>query len=99
MTVGKVDNAPLEVFSGPEWEKVIDFVAFAWADHAIRWIEQIKEGTVIFYEKLFGDQANQELERLLEAMNLKRSAIHPNRMRCTLAHRDRKDFKRKNKKW
>lgn len=96
---GKVENAPPEVFHGPEWEKVVDFVAYAWADHAIRWIEQIREGTVIFYENLLGNQAILELERLLVAMNLKPTTIHPDRMRCTLTHQSRQDYKRKNKKW
>ena len=33
------------------------YVAYAWADHAIRWIEQAKRDTVLFYEKLLDDGA------------------------------------------
>ncbi len=92
---GKVGNAPLEAFSGPQWEESVDYVAYAWADHAIRWIEQIEKGTVIFYEKLLGEKASDELDRLLKAMDFQ--PIDPHRMRCALSHRNRTDHKRLNK--
>ena len=92
---GKVDHAPPEAFKGPKWEEAVDYVAYAWADHAIRWIEQIKNGTVIFYEKLLGDAAEEELERLLNVLSF--HPIDPDRMRCALAHRNRTDYKRQNK--
>ncbi|EFX88991.1 hypothetical protein DAPPUDRAFT_233912 [Daphnia pulex] len=96
---GKVGKAPLESFQGPQWHKVVEFVAYAWADHAIRWIEQIEKGTVIFYEQLLGQNASIELERLLDAMDFKPRPVDPSRMRCTLDHRDRTDHKRLNKSW
>ncbi len=39
---GKVGKAPPEAFRGPEWDATVDYVAYAWADYAIRWIEQIE---------------------------------------------------------
>ena len=97
MLEGKVGVAALEAFRGPEWDEIVNFVAFAWADHAIRWIEQIKNGTVVFYENLLGDNAQLELERFLEAMDFKPWPIDPDRMRCTLAHRHHGDYKRVDK--
>ncbi len=99
MLAGKVDNAPPEAFQGQEWNEVVKFVAYAWADHAIRWIEQIKNGTVIFYEKMHGDSAILELERLLDAMDFQPRPVDPERIRCMLEHRNRMDFKRTNKPW
>jgi hypothetical protein len=75
----------------------VETVAYAWTDHAIRWIEQIKQGTVIFYENLLGDNAQLELERLLDAMDFQPRPVDANRMRCTLAHRDKSEYKRSNK--
>ncbi len=92
---GKVGSAPPEAFKGSEWEKTIDYVAYAWADHAIRWIEQITNGTVLFYERLLGNRADLELMRFLNVLNFR--PIDSNRMRCTLAHRNRTDHKRLNK--
>ena len=92
---GKVGIAPPEAFEGPKWEETIDYVAYAWADHAIRWIEQIKNGTVLFYERLMGVTAETELVRLLNVLNF--HPIDPDRMRCALAHRNRTDHKRQNK--
>ena len=96
---GKVGKAPPEAFRGREWDEIVKYVAFAWADHAVRWIEQIEKGTVIFYEQLLGQNATLELERLLEAMDFKPRPVDPERLRCTLAHRSRSDFKRTNKTW
>lgn len=92
---GKVGKAPPEAFKGPDWDELVDTVAYVWADHAIRWIEQIKNGTVIFYEKLLGQHADKELERMLVAMHF--HPVNPDRMRCALKHRDRTDHKRANK--
>lgn len=93
---GKVGNAGPEAFEGPEWDEVVDYVAYAWADHAIRWIEQIKEGTAIFYEYLLSDsEAEVEVRRLLDTIGFK--PIDPHRLRCALAHRNRTDYKRVNK--
>ncbi|KAK4007148.1 hypothetical protein OUZ56_012309 [Daphnia magna] len=91
---GKTGKAPPEAFKGKEWEEAIDYVAYAWADHAIRWIEQIKKGTVLFYEKLLGSTAEKELERVLNVLGF--HAIDGNRMRCTLANRNRTDHLRTN---
>ena len=91
---GKVGIAPPEAFEGPKWEETIDYVAYTWADHAIRWIEQIKNGTVLFYERLMGVTAETELVRLLNVLNF--HPIDPDRMRCALAHRNRTDYKRQN---
>ena len=95
LTVGKFNTAPLDAFRGLQWDEMVDTVAYAWADHAIRWIEQIKQGTVIFYENLLGENAHFELERLLVAMNL--HPIDADRMKCTLAHKSEGEYKRSNK--
>lgn len=92
---GKTGKAPSNAFKGAEWDQTVDYVAYAWADHAIRWIEQIKNGTVLFYEKLVGSTAEQELERLLNVLGF--HPIDPGRMRCTLAYRNRADHLRINK--
>lgn len=89
---GKTGTAPKEAFQGPEWNEVIEYVAYAWADHAIRWIEQIEHGTVLFYEKLMGKTAEKELRRLLKVINFE--PVDSERMRCTLFHRNRTDHKR-----
>lgn len=93
---GKIGKAPLKAFNGSQWEEIVKFVAFVWADHAIRWIEQIEKGTVIFYEELLGPNATFELQRVWEVMGFK-EPIDPGRLRCTLAHRNRMDHKRVNK--
>lgn len=92
---GKTGKAPPEAFNGTKWEQAVEYVAYAWADHAIRWIEQIKNGTVLFYEKLIGNTAELELERLLNVLHF--HPIDANRMRCTLAYRNRTDHLRINK--
>lgn len=93
---GKTGQAPRENFTGQDWDKVVDYVAFAWADHAIRWIEETKKGTVLFYEQLLGQNATLELERFWRVMEFK-EPMNPDRLRCTLAHRNRMDHRRVNK--
>lgn len=93
---GKTGYAPPEAFKGQDWKKIVDYITFAWADHAIRWIEGTKKGTVVFYEKLLGEDASRELKRFWKAMEFK-EPINPERLRCTLAHRNRTDHKRTNK--
>ncbi len=92
---GKTGKAPPEAFKGIYWEEAVEYVAYAWADHAIRWIEQIENGTVLFYEKLKGETAEIELERVLNVLDF--HPIDANRVRCTLAHRNRTDHMRINK--
>jgi hypothetical protein len=92
---GKVGKAPPEAFRGSEWDATVDYVAYAWADHAIRWIEQIENGTVLFYERLMGKTASGELKRFLQVIDF--HPVDPVRMRCTLDHRNRTDHKRLNK--
>lgn len=57
--------------------------------------QTIEQGTVIFYENLLGDQTQLELEKLLNAMNLIPLPFYSDRMRWTLAHQNREEFKRK----
>jgi hypothetical protein len=92
---GKTGKAQPEFFSGPVWDELVDYVAYAWADHAIRWIEQIEKGTVLFYERLVGSTARKELERLFDVMEMK--PVDPLRMKCALSHRNRTDHLRLNK--
>lgn len=92
---GKTGNAPPEAFNGQQWEETVEYVAYAWADHAIRWIEQIEIGTVLFYEKLTSDEAQGELNRLLNVMGFK--STDSKRMQCALANRNRTDHKRTTK--
>jgi hypothetical protein len=87
-------------FKGPDWNDYVEFVAYAWADHAIRWIQNIKNGTVIFYEKLLFLDTEAELNRLLRVINFTDShnmLVNPERMRCTLKHKNRLDRKRSKK--
>jgi hypothetical protein len=67
-------------------------VSKEWAEHAIRWIQNIRNGTVIFYELLLQDTED-ELNRLLRAVNLI-DPVDPERMRCTIKHKKRTDRKR-----
>ncbi|KAI9562682.1 hypothetical protein GHT06_010136 [Daphnia sinensis] len=88
-----------EDFTGPHWDVHVEYVAYAWADHAERWIQNIKEGTVIFYERLLHDTEN-ELRRLLKAIrfvNPHHPPVDPERMHCTLKHKHRLDRKRTKK--
>lgn len=89
---GKIGYATPESFNGSRWDDTVDYVAYAWADHAIRWIEQIEHGTVLFYERLKGKTAEKELERFLKVLDFQ--PIDRERMQCTLAHRNRTDHKR-----
>ena len=85
-----------ETFKGSEWDEIVDFVSYSWADHAIRWIEHTQNGTVLFYEKLKGTLAYVELDRLLRDLNLQ--PIDYIRMQCAVTHRNRNtDHKRGNK--
>jgi hypothetical protein len=84
-------------FKGPAWNNYVDYVTYAWADHADRWIQNIQNGTVIFYEKLLLEDTEAELNRLLRAVNFTDShhpPVDPDRMRCTLKHKNRMDRKR-----
>ena len=99
VTGDKVGHAPPSAFEGAEWDEVVEYVAFAWADHAVRWIEQLKQGTVIFYENLIGDGAPKEIERLLDTIEYPHRPVDPERMRCAMSHRNRTDHKRVNKTW
>ena len=87
----------LAKFKGPQWNSYVNYVTFAWADHAIRWIQNIQNGTVIFYEKLLLEDTEAELNRLLRAINFTdphHPPVDPDRMRCTLKHKNRLDRKR-----
>jgi hypothetical protein len=87
----------LAKFKGPQWNSYVNYVTFAWADHAIRWIQNIQNGTVIFYEKLLLEDTEAELNRLLRAINFTdphHPPVDPDRMRCTLKHKNRTDRKR-----
>ncbi|XP_057368665.2 sialate:O-sulfotransferase 1-like [Daphnia carinata] len=91
---------PEKDFLGPQWDKYIDYVADTWADHAVGWIENIQNGTVIFYERLLLEDTAAELKRLLNVINFvdpHHPPVDPERMRCTLLHKDRKDHKRTKK--
>jgi hypothetical protein len=83
-------------FKGPAWNHYVNYVAYAWADHAIRWIQNIQNGTVIFYELLLQD-TEAELNRLLRAVNVSIDPVDPERMRCTIKHKNRSDRKRPKK--
>ena len=76
-----------ETIKGSEWDERVDYVASAWADHAIRWIEQTRNGTVLFYEKLKGTLAYEELDRLLRDLHLQ--PVDYIRMQCAVTYRDR----------
>nr|WBD92698.1 putative WSC domain-containing protein 1 [Daphnia magna] len=87
-------------FVGPQWDKYIDYVADTWADHAVGWIENIQNGTVLFYERLLLEDTAVELKRLLNVIHFvdpHHPPVDPERMRCTLLHKDRKDHKRTKK--
>ncbi len=80
------DQATPDLFEGEKWDEVVEVVAFVWSDHAIRWIEQIEKGTVLFYENLRGEKVFSEFQRLMKAFNF--PPVEPNRLRCAFAHRN-----------
>ena len=96
-TGNKTAKASSKAFQGRKWDEMVEYIAFAWADHAIRWIEQIKQGTVLFYENLLGTNAAMEIDRLAKAIGF--GPVDQERVRCALSHRSRSDFKRVNKTW
>ena len=55
-------------FTGPKWDEHFKYVLKEWAEHADRWIKNIQNGTVIFYELLLTNTET-ELNRLLRAVN------------------------------
>ena len=93
---GQTGTAHPVAFRGSSWDEFLEAVATSWADHAIRWIEGIRNGTVIFYEMLQREPET-ELNRLLRAIHF--PAASNERMRCTIAHRNRTDRRRMNKTW
>ena len=87
----------LDKFKDPQWNNYVNYVTYAWADHAIRWIQNIQNGTVIFYEILLLEDTETELNRLLRSINFtdpQHPPVDPDRMRCTLKHKNRLDRKR-----
>ncbi|KAI9555051.1 hypothetical protein GHT06_020350 [Daphnia sinensis] len=95
----QIGTVSLENFSSLKWDKYVKFVAFEWAEHAVRWIQHIENGTAIFYERLLED-TERELKGLLNAINFidpRHPPFDPERMRCTLLHKNRLDRKRKQK--
>lgn len=93
---GQTGNAPLAVFQDPSWDTFLQGVAISWADHAIRWIHGIRNGTVIFYEML-QREPEAELNRLLRSVGMPEAS--GDRMRCTVAHMNRTDRRRMSKTW
>lgn len=89
-----------EAFWGPQWDNYVDCMADLWADHAVGWIENIQNGTVLFYERLLLEDTEAELRRLLNVINFvdpHHPPVDPERMRCTLLHKGRTDRKRSKK--
>jgi hypothetical protein len=87
-------------FKGPQFDNYVDYVADTWADHAVGWIENIQIGTVLFYERLLLEDTEAELKRLLNVIHFsdpRHPPIDPERMRCTLSHKNRMDRKRTRK--
>lgn len=84
-----------DLFKGPKWDDYVSNATIEWAEHADRWIQNIRNGTVIFYEKLLLEDTEAELNRLFRAINF--MPIDPERMRCTLSHKSRSDLKRTKK--
>jgi hypothetical protein len=87
-------------FVGPQFDNYVDYVADTWADHAVGWIQDIQNGTVLFYERLLLEDTAAELTRLLNVIGFSdphHPPVDPERMRCTLLHKDRMDRKRTKK--
>jgi hypothetical protein len=87
-------------FKGPQFDNYVDYVANTWADHAVEWIENIQIGTFLFYERLLLEDTEAELKRLLNVVHFsdpRHPPIDPERMRCTLWHKNRLDRKRTRK--
>ena len=60
----KTGIADYSWFHGAEWQAYLEFAAYAWADHAVRWIDGMRHGVVAFYENLLHD-TEAELKRIL----------------------------------
>lgn len=99
-TLDQIGTVSPDALDGPQWDEYVNYVAFAWADHAKRWISTIQNGTVIFYEQLLQGDTQSELKRILNAIHFTDSidsGINLERMRCTLEHKNRTDRKRRKK--
>ena len=88
---GQTGMAREDRFSGPEWNEYVQAASLSWADHAIRWIDGIENGTIIFYENLV-HETEAELKRIIPFFYSE--PVDPVRLKCTIAHKDRIDRKR-----
>ena len=91
LLAGQTGVAGEQYFQGDDWNEFLRFVSFAWADHAIRWIDQLKNGAVVFYEKLQND-TEMEIRRLLHSIHF--NAVDSQRLQCTISHKQRIDRRR-----
>jgi hypothetical protein len=84
-------------FVGPQFDNYVDYVADTWADHAVGWIQNIQNGSVLFYERLLLEDTAAELTRFLSVICFSdphHQPVDPEQMRC----KDRADCKRRYRK-
>jgi hypothetical protein len=88
---GHKGMAGADRFAGSEWDAFVRTTCFSWTDHATRWIDGIKNGTVIFYENLI-HETEAELKRIIPQFYS--APIDPDRLKCAIDHKNRIDRKR-----
>lgn len=75
------------LFQGDGWNSFLEEALASWADHAERWIDRIRNGTVLFYEDLTRLDTESEVRRLLRVFGFgdgHQQPIDDERLQCAL---------------
>jgi hypothetical protein len=91
LSAGQTGMAEADRFTGSDWDEYVRLTCFSWADHATRWIDGIRNGTVVYYENLI-HETEAELRRIIP--HFYSAPIDPNRLKCAIDHKSRTDRKR-----
>ena len=91
LSAGQTGTADADRFTGSDWDEYVRLTCFTWADHATRWIDGIKHGTVVFYENLL-HETEAELKRIIP--HFYSGTMDPDRLKCAVHHKNRTDRRR-----
>ncbi|KAK4027065.1 hypothetical protein OUZ56_016084 [Daphnia magna] len=87
---GMVGAAPESAFSGTKWDNFVSRSVAGWETLATVWIRGLKQGGIIYYERLHRETRS-ELKRLLKMLGL---GYDKERLECVLRHTADNSFKR-----
>ncbi|XP_046642445.1 WSC domain-containing protein 2-like [Daphnia pulicaria] len=82
--------APENAFTGEKWDNFVSRSVAGWETLASVWIRGLKQGGVIYYERLHRETRS-ELKRLLKMLGLR---YDKDRLECVLRHTADNSFKR-----